>query len=74
MKTNLTFVLECRHMLVNYPGAFNRSLRARQLSVSEDGRVLFHPSGSAVQMFEVGSGAAVRVLQGAHFDTVNCCK
>lgn len=63
-----------RHLLVNYPSAFNRSLRARQLSVSEDSRMLFHPSGSAVQVYDVDSGRLLRTLQGAHFDTVNTCK
>jgi DNA excision repair protein ERCC-8 len=35
--------------------------------------VLFHPSGSAVQMFDVRSGGLLRTLAGGHFDTVHCC-
>ncbi len=58
----------CRHLLVNYPNAFNRSLRARQLSVADDSRMLFH------QLFDVDTGRPLRVLQGVHFDTINCCK
>ena len=42
--------MTCRHGLVHYPGAFNRATRARQLAVSDDSSVLFHPSGSVVQV------------------------
>ncbi|GAB4816816.1 hypothetical protein N2152v2_003862 [Parachlorella kessleri] len=73
-RVRLWDAMEYRHLLVNYPNAFNRSLRARQLSVADDSRMLFHPSGSAVQLFDVDTGRPLRVLQGAHFDTINCCK
>lgn len=35
--------------LVHYPNAFNRSSRGRQLSMSDDGAVVFFPCGSAIQ-------------------------
>eukprot|EP00887_Chlorella_sp_A99_P000785 scaffold5.g785.t1 len=63
-----------RNMLVHYPGAFNRASKARQLAVSHDASTLFHPSGSAVQCFDVQSGALRRTLGGGHFDSINACK
>ena len=48
------------------------SSQARQVAVSSDSRLLFHPSGSVVQMFRLEDGAPLRVLRG-HMETVNCC-
>jgi hypothetical protein len=48
----------CRHQLVHYPGAFNRAVQSRQLAVSDDGSLLFHPSGSVVQVCKCASVAA----------------
>ena len=62
-----------RNMLVNYPGAFNRATKARQLAVSSDSSTLFHPSGSAVQLFDVQTGRLRKTLAGGHFETINCC-
>ncbi|KAI3438903.1 hypothetical protein D9Q98_001318 [Chlorella vulgaris] len=62
-----------RHQLVHYPGAFNRAVQARQLAVSDDGSLLFHPSGSVVQVYDVGSGKLLRTLSGGHYGTINCC-
>lgn len=44
---------------MHYPGAYNRANRGRQLSVSGDASVLFHPSGSVVQVGLLLDGAAV---------------
>ncbi len=38
-----------RHRLVNYPDAHNHSVRGRQLAATTDGRLLYYPTGSAVQ-------------------------
>ena len=62
-----------RHMLVHYPNAFNRSNKARQLSSTGDGLLLFNPSGSVVQMYDIRGGDPVFDLKGGHFETVNCC-
>ena len=48
------------------------SVQARQLAISEDSRLLFHPSGSVVQMFRLMDGLPIKVLRG-HMDTINCC-
>jgi DNA excision repair protein ERCC-8 len=60
--------------LVHYPNAFNRASKARQLAVTADGGAVFHPSGSAVQVFDVRRGGQLALLGGAHFDSVNCCR
>ncbi|CAD7702734.1 unnamed protein product [Ostreobium quekettii] len=57
--------------LVNYPGSYNRSMKARQLAVS-DTDLVFHPSGSVVQVFDVATGDLQKLLRG-HMDTINCC-
>lgn len=62
-----------RHELVHYNDTFNRASKPRQIVVSDDGNVLFHPSGSAVQVFDVHSGATLATLTGGHFEVVNCC-
>lgn len=38
------------HLLVNYPNTFNKAATGRQMASTEDGRLLFHPSGTAVQV------------------------
>lgn len=62
-----------KHELVHYNETFNRASKPRQIAISDDGRVLFHPSGSAVQVFDVHSGHSVTTLSGGHFESVNCC-
>jgi DNA excision repair protein ERCC-8 len=62
------------HALVHYAGAFNRARRARQLAATADGRALFHPSGSTVQVFDARSGAQLAALAGGHFDAVYACR
>lgn len=39
-----------KNMLVNYASTWNRSMKARQMGVSSDSEVFFHPSGSVVQV------------------------
>ena len=52
------------NLLVTYPDTFNRAIRPRQMAVTEDSRVLFHPSGSMVQ---VGGGGG----KGGDVDSVD---
>ena len=42
--------LHLTRLFVQFPNAFNRSIRIRQLGMSEDGRLLFFPSGSALHV------------------------
>ncbi|GMH38513.1 hypothetical protein BSKO_06397 [Bryopsis sp. KO-2023] len=60
------------NMLVNYSGTYNRSMKARQLAVSSDSELIFHPSGSVVQVFDLSTGETFDNLRG-HMDTINCC-
>ncbi|KAG7667760.1 putative WD repeat-containing protein ATCSA-1 [Nannochloris sp. 'desiccata'] len=62
-----------RHELVHYNDTFNRASKPRQIAVSDDGNAVFHPSGSAVQVFDVHSGSTLSTLTGGHFEAVNCC-
>ncbi|KAG2501789.1 hypothetical protein HYH03_000289 [Edaphochlamys debaryana] len=59
--------------LVGYEGTHNRALRARQLAVTEDARVVFYPSGSSVNVYEVQTGRMLAALQGAHTESINAC-
>jgi DNA excision repair protein ERCC-8 len=61
-----------RHELVHYNDTFNRASKPRQIAVSDDGYALFHPSGSAVQAFDVQRGSTFATLAGGHFEAVNC--
>ncbi|CAL8467874.1 g7412 [Coccomyxa elongata] len=58
--------------LVNYPNTFNRAKKGRQISVSADAPLVFHPSGSVIQMFNMYEGDLHKLLRG-HMDTVNAC-
>ncbi|KAK9909422.1 hypothetical protein WJX75_002005 [Coccomyxa subellipsoidea] len=58
--------------LVNYPNTFNRAKKGRQVSVSVDANMAFHPSGSVIQMFNTFDGSLHKLLRG-HMDTVNAC-
>ena len=62
-----------QNMLVNYRNVYNRASKPRQLALSDDGAAVFHPSGSAVQAFDVQTGAPLATLKGGHFESVNCC-
>ena len=62
-----------RHELVHYNDTFNRASKPRQIAISDDGNAVFHPSGSAVQVFDVHSGSTLATLAGGHFEAVNCC-
>ncbi len=46
--------------------------QARQLAMTDDGHLLFHPSGSVIQTFRVEDGKPFKVLRG-HMETVNSC-
>jgi len=61
------------HLLVHYPGASNPSRRPLRLSTTEDGRWLFQPCGSAVQVFDVATGALLARLRQGHFESVTAC-
>lgn len=47
-------------------------LQGRQVAVSSDAPLLFHPSGSVTQAFQLHEGGLQRLLRG-HIDTVNAC-
>ena len=72
-KVRLWETAQHRHELVHYNESYNRASKPRQIAVSEDSKVLFHPSGSAVQVFEVVSGRSVATLGSGHFESINCC-
>ncbi len=46
--------------------------QGRQVAVSSDAPLVFHPSGSVVQAFHLHEGSLQRLLRG-HIDTVNAC-
>ncbi|EIE20903.1 WD40 repeat-like protein [Coccomyxa subellipsoidea C-169] len=58
--------------LVNYPNTFNRAKKGRQIAVSADAHMVFHPSGSVIQKFDIFEGNLHALLRG-HMDTVNAC-
>ncbi|CAK0762328.1 hypothetical protein CVIRNUC_002946 [Coccomyxa viridis] len=58
--------------LVNFPSPFNRSKKGRQVAVSNDAPLVFHPSGSVIQAFHLHEGSLQKLLRG-HIDTVNAC-
>ena len=47
-------------------------LQPRQLATTCESDVLYHPSGSIIQMLDINSGAELGVLRG-HMDTVHAC-
>ncbi|EFJ43451.1 hypothetical protein VOLCADRAFT_65806, partial [Volvox carteri f. nagariensis] len=59
--------------LVGYEGTYNRALRARQVAVTDDARVVFYPTGTSVNVYEVETGRMLASVQGAHTETINCC-
>ncbi|KAG2448967.1 hypothetical protein HYH02_005721 [Chlamydomonas schloesseri] len=58
--------------LVGYEGTHNRALRARTIAVTEDARVVFYPTGSSINVYEVESGRLLSGLQGGHTESINC--
>lgn len=63
-----------RHnLLVGYEGTHNRALRARQLAVTDDSRIVFYPTGSSINVYDVETGHLYRSMQQGHTDTINCC-
>lgn len=61
----MSFVLYC---CVHYC----KLLQGRQIAVARDTRLLFHPSGSVVQIYDSLSGNLDTSLKG-HMDAVNAC-
>lgn len=49
-RVRLWDALTYRNMLVNYSGTWNRSMKGRQVGLSSDSELFFHPSGSVVQV------------------------
>lgn len=46
--------------------------QGRQVAVSSDAPLVFHPSGSVIQAFHLHEGGLQKLLRG-HIDTVNAC-
>ena len=47
-------------------------MQGRQVAVSNDAPLFFHPSGSVIQAFHLHEGGLQKLLRG-HIDTVNAC-
>lgn len=47
-------------------------LQPRQMATAEDHDLLYHPSGSIIQVLQIGTGDSIGVLRG-HMDTVHAC-
>lgn len=59
--------------LVTFEGTYNRAIRGRQLAVTDDSRLVFYPSGSSIEVFDVLRGDHVHGLQQGHTESINCC-
>ena len=46
--------------------------QARQIAASVDGSLVFHPSGSVIQVLDMYTGEQRKLLRG-HLDTINAC-
>ncbi|KAK9835172.1 hypothetical protein WJX81_003251 [Elliptochloris bilobata] len=60
----------CRNLLVNYADTYNRARKARQLAACVAAGLLFHSSGSVVQVLDLYTGELRRLLRG-HMDTIS---
>lgn len=47
-------------------------MQARQIALASKANLLFHPSGSIMQAYDVTSGQQKYILRG-HMDAVNAC-
>ena len=47
-------------------------MQGRQLAIAQDARLLFHPSGSIIQAFDLLTGQQRFSLKG-HLDAINAC-
>ena len=47
-------------------------MQARQIAASVDGGLIFHPSGSVIQVLDMHTGEQQKLLRG-HMDTINAC-
>ncbi|KAK9791163.1 hypothetical protein WJX73_000510 [Symbiochloris irregularis] len=61
-----------RNMLINFANTFNRATKPRQMATAQESDVLYHPSGSVIQMLRIGGGDELGILRG-HMDTVHAC-
>ncbi|GIL81929.1 hypothetical protein Vretifemale_10690 [Volvox reticuliferus] len=59
--------------LIGYEGTHNRALRGRQLALTDDGRIVFYPSGTSLNVYEVETGRMLASVQGLHTESINCC-
>eukprot|EP00889_Picochlorum_renovo_P000700 jgi/Picre1/27730/NNA_000694.t1 len=62
-----------KHLLKHYQKRMSKTRYVRQMSFSEDGRFLFHPSENMVYVFDIVSGRLVNSLEGGHYAQVHCC-
>jgi len=65
--------LNAQNTLVNYGPIQNSSKNPIQMSVSNNGQLIFFPVGTSIQIIEYESGKHLRKLSG-HFGNVNCCE
>ena len=47
-------------------------VQPRQMATAQESNVLYHPSGSVIQMLQIGNGDELGILRG-HMDTVHAC-
>lgn len=72
-KARLWDVRSRKHLLKHYQKRVSRTRIVRQMSFSEDGRFVFHPSENVVYVFDIVSGRLVNILEGGHYAQVHCC-
>ena len=51
---------------------FYGACQGRQIAASVDGNLVFHPSGSVIQVLDMYTGEQCKLLRG-HLDTINAC-
>ena len=61
-----------RYVMIKYASQRIKRVQARQIAIALDGGLLFHPSGSIVQAFNLVTGGSRFALKG-HMDTINAC-
>ncbi|KAL2652749.1 hypothetical protein R1flu_020877 [Riccia fluitans] len=59
--------------LVNYEKTRVKGNRATQLALSPDSSLLFVPTYTTIQVYNLWTGVLLKTLRG-HFDNVNCCE
>ena len=68
VKMLLTYSMSC----FTHPIEILSGPQGRQVAVSSDAPLVFHPSGSVIQAFHLHEGSLQGLLRG-HIDTVNAC-